>query len=104
MHTVFDPLVLVQNERVFANRVGKHDDGKRLLQLYVRPPSTYATAAPYGAGHCNFATDQYVAAISALDTWVTSGDRPSSAELTQLFSTHPGALDLDYTPARWPAR
>jgi pimeloyl-ACP methyl ester carboxylesterase len=104
MHTVFDPLVLVQNERVFANRVGKHDDGKRLLQLYVRPPSTYATSAPYGAGHCNFATDQYVAAISALDTWVTSGDRPSSAELTQLFSTHPGALDLDYTPARWPAR
>lgn len=109
MHTVHDPLVLVQNERVFASRVAKHEDRGRLLQLYIQPP-TYSTAAPYGAGHCNFATEQYVAVVGALDTWVTSGSRPTDAALTQLFSAHSGALDLDnaldldYTPARWPAR
>jgi hypothetical protein len=103
MHTVFDPLVLVQNERVFAQRVAKKDDNRRLLQLYIQPPS-YTSAAPYGAGHCNFATEQYVAALRALDSWVTTGDRPSRADLAQLFAAHPGALDLDYTPARWPAR
>jgi hypothetical protein len=103
MHTVYDPLVLVQNERVFASRVDRNDDDRLLLQLYIQPP-TYLTAAPYGAGHCNFATDQYVAVVHALDSWVTTGNRPGTVQLTELFSAHPGALDLDYTPARWPAR
>jgi len=103
MHTVYDPLVIVQNERVFLRRVAAHDATDKLLQLYVQPPS-YVTAAPYGAGHCNFTTDQYVAAVLALDGWVTTGDRPSATVLGQLFSAHPGALDLNYKPALWPAR
>lgn len=103
MHTVFDPLVIVQNERQFAHRVARHDDSGRLLQLYIQPP-TYTTNAPYGAGHCNFSADQYVAVVGALSGWVSSGARPTAATLTQLFSAQPGALDLDYEPARWPAR
>lgn len=103
MHTVHDPLVIVQNERVFLRRVAARGATDRLLQLYVQPPA-YVTAAPYGAGHCNFATDQYVAVIRALDGWVNSGTRPDAATLTTLFSAHPGALDLDYKPALWPAR
>jgi hypothetical protein len=103
MHTVYDPLVIVQNERVFARRVADHHDSGRLLQLYVQPPS-FVSAAPYGAGHCNFDTDQYVAVVRALDGWVSSGDRPTAAALGQMFSAHPGALDLNYKPALWPAR
>jgi len=103
MHTVHDPLVIVQNERVFLRRVSARGATDRLLQLYVQPPA-YVTAAPYGAGHCNFATDQYVAVIRALDGWVDSGTRPDAATLTTLFAAHPGALNLDYKPALWPAR
>lgn len=103
MHTVYDPLVIVQNERVFKQRVAAHDASARLLQLYVQPPS-YVTGAPYGAGHCNFATEQFVAVVRALDGWVTSGDRPTAATLGQLFSAQPGSLDLNYKPALWPAR
>jgi pimeloyl-ACP methyl ester carboxylesterase len=103
MHTVHDPLVIVQNERVFQRRVASHDDTAKLVQVYVQPPS-YVTAAPFGAGHCNFDTDQYVAVVRALDGWVRSGTRPTSAALEQLFSAHPGALDLNYKPALWPAR
>jgi pimeloyl-ACP methyl ester carboxylesterase len=103
MHTVHDPLVIVQNERVFAKRVARHGRGALLSQLFVRPPS-YTTAAPYGAGHCNFSTDQWLAAAVGLSEWVESSDRPSDAELTSLFAAQPGALDLDYTPAAWPAR
>ncbi len=103
MHTVYDPLVLVQNERSFLRRVAAHGDSARLRQLFIQPP-TYTTAAPYGAGHCNFATDQYVAAATALDGWVASGTQPTADVLTALFSAHPGALDLTYRPALWPAR
>ncbi len=62
MHTVHDPLVIVQNERVFAKRVASRGDGERLLQLYIRPPS-YTSAAPYGAGHCNFTTEQWLVVV-----------------------------------------
>lgn len=103
MHTVHDPLVIVQNERVFQRRVTARGASDRLLQLYIQPP-VYVTAAPYGAGHCNFASDQYVAVIRALDGWVTTGTRPDAATLGQLFAAHPGALDLNYQPALWPAR
>lgn len=103
MHTVYDPLVIVQNERVFAHRVARHGDSGLLEQLFIVPPG-YTTGAPYGAGHCNFTTEQYVAVARALDRWASSGSRPSDAELGTLFAPQPGALDLDYKPASWPAR
>lgn len=103
MHTVNDPLVIVQNQSVFAHRVARHRDTDKLVQLFIQPPG-YTTAAPYGAGHCNFSTEQYVGVVQALQSWVTSGQRPTSAALGSLFSAQPGALDLDYVPAAWPAR
>ena len=72
-------------------------------QLFIQPPA-YATGAPYGAGHCNFSTTQYVGVVDAIDGWVRTGSRPTATELTQLFAAQPGALDLDYRPAAWPAR
>lgn len=103
MHTVHDPLVIVQNERVFLRRVAANGETGRLMQLYITPP-TYTTGAAYGAGHCNFTTEQYVAVVRALDSWVATGQRPSEAAVGRLFAAQPGALDLDYTPALWPAR
>jgi len=103
MHTVHDPLVIVQNERVFSHRVAAEGDSGSLLQLYIQPPA-YTTGAAYGAGHCNFTTEQYVGVVRALDGWVTTGDRPTTSILGQLFSAQPGALDLTYQPGRWPAR
>jgi hypothetical protein len=103
MHTVHDPLVIVQNEKVFAKRVARRDRAALLRQIYIQPPD-YTSGAPYGAGHCNFSTDQWLAAAVALSDWVDSADRPGDAELTSLFAAQPGALDLDYTPAAWPAR
>ena len=103
MHTVYDPLVIVQNERVFLQRAAAQGDTESLLQLYITPPP-YVTGAPYGAGHCTFTTEQYVAVVAALDSWVGTGSRPTSTALAQLFSAQPGALDLGYKPALWPAR
>lgn len=103
MHTVNDPLVIVQNERVFARRVARHGDSLRLEQVFVQPPS-YSTNAPYGAGHCNFTTEQYVAVVTVLSEWVSTDERSTDAELSSLFAAQPGALDLDYRPAAWPAR
>ena len=103
MHTVHDPLVIVQNERVFAGRVGRHGDSSLLEQLFIQPPA-YTTGAPYGAGHCNFTADQYVAVVDTLSSWARTGERPTDAALSQRFAGQPGALDLDYRPAAWPAR
>ena len=103
LHTEYDPLVIVQNERVFQRRVQRANDASRLVQLYIAPPE-YDSGAPYGAGHCAFTTNQHLGVVKALDGWVRTGTRPSEASLTQLFAATPGALDLDYVPAGWPAR
>lgn len=73
MHTENDPLVLVQNENVFAQRVGEQPNAKgQLVQLFTAPPSRYTTA-PYGAGHCNFTTTELVGVVTLLDNWVHYG-------------------------------
>jgi hypothetical protein len=73
MHTIDDPLVLSQNEGVFANRVAKHpSDSGQLVQLFTAPPTRYTTA-PYGAGHCNFTKDETVGVITLLNNWVQKG-------------------------------
>lgn len=73
MHTIDDPLVLSQNETVFAARVASHKgDSGELVQLFTQPPTTYSKA-PYGAGHCNFTKDELVGVIALLNNWVQKG-------------------------------
>jgi hypothetical protein len=73
MHTIDDPLVLSQNENVFADRVSKHPgDSGQLVQMFTAPPTLY-TSAPYGAGHCNFTADEDVAVVTLLNNWVQKG-------------------------------
>jgi pimeloyl-ACP methyl ester carboxylesterase len=104
MHTQYDPLVLVQNERVFAHRVAVAGKSAELHQLWVSPPATWTDGspaisndgAPYGAGHCNFTTANYLAALHTLDTWVSTGHYVAPAEVSGLRNSLP-------VPA-WPHR
>jgi hypothetical protein len=102
MHTEADPLVLVANENVLAQRVRERSQSGRLVQLYVAPPATYSetSGAPYGAGHCNFSDQQREALISTLDAWVREGVYPVASGVAGSFG--PG-LDPGYSAPVWPA-
>jgi pimeloyl-ACP methyl ester carboxylesterase len=101
MHTEDDPLVLVQNERVFAGRVQAHNDNGKLVQLYIAPPATYdeTTGAAYGAGHCNFSDKQLLGVVSVLDNWVRKGVYPIPAGVAGQLGE---GVDPAYVPAPWP--
>jgi pimeloyl-ACP methyl ester carboxylesterase len=103
LHTEADPLVLVQNESVFAGKVAASTAKTAdLVQLYTKAPARYAKPAPYGAGHCNFTTDELVGSVTALDGWVRGGVYPTVPAVTSAFRSDPG-LDLSYRPGPWPA-
>ncbi len=95
LHTQYDPLVIVQNEAVFADRVDKAGAGSLLHQLFVTTPATYTDGspavsgdgAPYGAGHCNFATENYLAVVDALDGWVASGTYTAPVQTSGLLTS-----------------
>lgn len=103
LHTAADPLVLVQNETVFAGKAaaatGRTAD---LVQLYTVAPATYPAPAPYGAGHCNFTADELVGVVTVLDNWVRRGAYPAGPAITAAFGTDTG-LNLAYRPGPWPA-
>ncbi len=101
MHTTQDPLVLVQNERLFADRVRAAGRRGDLLQLFVEPPTTYTAPAPYGAGHCNFTAGQRLAAVDLLDTWVRTGSRPSDRVLADALYSVKG-VNLTFSAPPWP--
>jgi hypothetical protein len=102
MHTEFDPLVLVQNETVLADRAVAHQDSGKLVQLFIAPPATYeeSSGAPYGAGHCVFSDQQRESLIKALDNWVRSDVYPSAVGLSPSFGQ---GLDPTFFPGPWPA-
>jgi hypothetical protein len=102
MHTEFDPLVLVQNETVLANRAVSHHDSGKLVQLFIAPPASYAESpgAPYGAGHCVFSDQQRESLIKTLDGWVRSNVYPSATGLSATFGE---GLDPTFFPGPWPA-
>ena len=76
MHTQYDPLVIVQNEaRLRTTGSAKAGTRPRCTSSGSSPPATYTDGspsistdgAPYGAGHCNFTTEQYLAAVQTLE-------------------------------------
>ncbi|GAB3598750.1 alpha/beta hydrolase [Angustibacter peucedani] len=103
LHTTKDPLVLVQNERLFADRVRARGQQDRLLQLYVAPPATFTAPAPYGAGHCAFTAEQRVMVIGLLDSWVRTGTRPSGSDVHAATADVKG-VQSTYVPSAWPAQ
>jgi hypothetical protein len=101
LHTEDDPLVLVQNETVFADRVAAKQQTGRLVQLYIAPPVSYSETAkaPYGAGHCNFSDEQRVGLVTALDNWVRRGVYPTQVGLAPLLGE---GLNPAFVPGSWP--
>lgn len=101
MHTEQDPLVLVQNETVFAGRVRAEQRSGQLVQLYVRPPATYSETekAPYGAGHCRFSDGQRLGLVKVLDDWVRRSIYPSPAGSAGVIGE---GIDPAYVPGPWP--
>jgi pimeloyl-ACP methyl ester carboxylesterase len=102
IHTTADPLVLAQNETVFADRVGEHRASPLLAQAFIEPPATYSQdeGAPYGAGHCNFSVDQRVTFIDILDGWARQGVYPTPVTFeARLGDAHANLFD----PGPWPA-
>jgi len=103
LHTRADPLVLVQNETVFAETVRASTAKKAdLVQLYTAAPAKYAKPAPYGAGHCNFTTSERLGVVKLLDDWVRRGSYPVGPAVTAAFGTDTG-LSPGYHPGPWPA-
>jgi pimeloyl-ACP methyl ester carboxylesterase len=102
MHTEADPLVIVQNEGILADRAEDKGASGLLSQLYIKAPATYppSTGAPYGAGHCIFSDDQRYALITALDTWVRRDVYPTAVGLKDEFGS---GLDPTYVALPWPA-
>jgi len=102
MHTEQDPLVLVQNEGVFAGRARAEQRSGQLVQFYIAPPKTYSETekAPYGAGHCRFSDGQRVGLITVLDGWVRRSVRPSPSGSAGTIGE---GIDPAYVPGQWPA-
>ena len=101
MHTEQDPLVLVQNETVFADRVAAAKRSADLVQVYIAPPKTYSETekAPYGAGHCRFSDSQRLGLITVLDGWVRRSMYPSPAGAASVIGE---GADPAYRPGEWP--
>jgi hypothetical protein len=85
MHTRIDRLVPVSHESAYAETVAAAGRSDLLTQAYTT-----------GIGHCAFTPAQNVAAITALDTWVETGDKPTAADF-------PAALGFDtsFVPPAW---
>ncbi|MFL6139080.1 MAG: hypothetical protein ACJ74O_14950 [Frankiaceae bacterium] len=102
LHTEADPLVIVPNEAVFLQRVNRAKDRTGdLLQLFTQAPHEFTAPAPYGAGHCNFTTQENVAVISLLDLWVRGAQYPATAQVRAAFAGDKG-YDPDYVAPAWP--
>lgn len=68
MHTIIDPLLVVANESAYAETNAAAGKEELLFQTYTT-----------GVGHCNFTGPQILTAIGAMDLWVRTGVRPTSA-------------------------
>lgn len=101
MHTAADPLVVVQNQRVFVSAVAAAGRSALLQRLVTVPPASYSGAAPYGAGHVNFTRSEVVGALTGLIQWASSGVKPAPASWSTALGQE---VSAGYPVAAWPAR
>ena len=69
VHTIVDPLLVVANESAYAELNASKGKEDLLFQTYIT-----------GVGHCNLTGPQILTAIGAIDSWVRTGVRPTSAQ------------------------
>ena len=77
MHTIVDPLVVVGQEREYAETVTAARRSHLLKQVYTS-----------GVGHCAFTAPQILTAVGAIKSWVETGVKPAN-------SAFPAALGFD---------
>ncbi len=82
MHTIVDPLVTVTQENRYAQTVNNAGRGRLLFQTYTN-----------GNGHCAFTGPQIITAVNSINSWVTTGTKPTQAN----FPAPLGFLQ-NYTP------
>lgn len=83
LHTLYDPLVTVSQEREYAQTVAQAGRSSKLYQTYTN-----------GNGHCNFTGEQLVTSVNAINTWVRTRNRPTAAS----FPTALGFLPETFVP------
>jgi len=69
VHTITDPLLVVANDSAYAELNASKGKEELLFQTYTT-----------GVGHCNLTGPQILTAIGAIDSWVRTGVRPTSAQ------------------------
>ena len=69
VHTIVDPLLVVANESAYAELNAAKGKEELLFQTYTT-----------GVGHCNLTGPQVLTAIGAIDLWVRTGVRPTTAQ------------------------
>jgi hypothetical protein len=78
VHTIIDPLLVVANESAYAElnaAAGKQD---LLFQTFTT-----------GVGHCNLTGPQILTSIGAIDAWVRTGVRPTTAQFPPALGFNP---------------
>lgn len=88
LHTQTDSLVPVSHEAAYAATVAAARRSDRLAQAFTN-----------GNGHCNFTGPQLVTSLAALDNWVATGAKPTSASFPAALGFLPG-----FTPPDWPQK
>ncbi len=83
LHTLYDPLVTVSQEREYLQTVTAAGRTKYLYQAYTN-----------GNGHCNFTGEQLIASITAINDWVKTDTKPTAAN----FPTALGFLPDSFVP------
>ncbi len=83
IHTLYDPLVTVSQEREYLKTVTAANRTQFLYQTYTN-----------GNGHCNFTGEQLVSSVAAISSWVNSGTKPTAAN----FPTALGFLPDSFVP------
>lgn len=77
MHTIIDPLVTVSQEFEYMETVEAAGRSRSLFQTYTN-----------GNGHCAFTGPQLITAVTAINSWVATGIKPTAANF-------PTALGFD---------
>lgn len=68
LHTIIDPLVVVSQERAYAETVAAAGRSDRLFQTYTT-----------GVGHCAFSGPQLLTVVNVMNNWVRTGTTPTAA-------------------------
>ncbi len=95
MHTVIDPLVTVSQENSYAATIANAGRPSIFTRIRNSPPGTFNQRGLLSHsellyqsytdanGHCNFTGEQLITAITTLDNWVATKQRPSSANFPE---------------------